>query len=157
MRARCYYPKAKKFEYYGGRGIAVCDRWKDSFALFLEDMGAKPSPKHSLDRLNKDGNYEPHNCQWSTRAQQDANRSNSRANGSMRKLHPVASKLLADIEAYREKYGLDRTRFGREAAGDGHFIRRLELGKIPRLPTIDRVYKYMDIKTKAVTPNRERQ
>ena len=75
----------------------------------------------------------------------------------MKKLHPVASKLLADIEAYRDRFGVNRTRFGYEAAGDGHFIRRLELGKIPRLPTIDRVYKYMNLKTKAVTTNRERQ
>lgn len=75
----------------------------------------------------------------------------------MKKLHPVSAKLLADIEAYREKFGVDRTQFGLKAAGDGHFIRRLELGQIPRLPTIDRIYRYMDLQTKAVTPNRERQ
>lgn len=69
----------------------------------------------------------------------------------MVKLHPVAAKLLSDIEAYRARFGIDRTAFGREAAGDGHFIPRVEGGKIPRLPTIDRVYRYMDRKTNAVT------
>jgi predicted transcriptional regulator len=70
----------------------------------------------------------------------------------MVKLHPTAAKLLADIEAYRARVGIDRTNFGKEAAGDGHFIPRVEGGKIPRIPTIDRVYRYMDGKTKAVRP-----
>jgi predicted transcriptional regulator len=68
----------------------------------------------------------------------------------MKKLHPIAVQLLADIEAHRAKVGIDRTAFGREAAGDGHFIPRVEGGKIPRIPTIDRVYRYMARKTKAV-------
>jgi hypothetical protein len=59
----------------------------------------------------------------------------------MKKLHPTAAKLLVDI---------DRTTFGKEAAGDGHFITRVEGGKLPRLDTIDRVYRYMDRTTKAV-------
>ena len=70
----------------------------------------------------------------------------------MAKLHPIAAKLLADIEAYRARVGIDRTAFGIKAAGDGHFIQRVEGGKIPRIPTIDRVYKYMERTTKAV-PN----
>jgi predicted transcriptional regulator len=70
----------------------------------------------------------------------------------MAKLHPIATKLLADIEAYRARVGIDRTAFGVKAAGDGHFISRVEEGKIPRITTIDRVYAYMDGKTKAVTP-----
>ena len=69
----------------------------------------------------------------------------------MTKLHPIAAKLLADIEAYRERVGIDRTAFGVQAAGDGHFIHRVEGGKIPRITTIDRVYAYMDGKTKAVS------
>jgi hypothetical protein len=68
----------------------------------------------------------------------------------MKKLHPIAAQLLADIEAYRLKVGIDRTNFGIEAAGDGHFITRVEEGKIPRIPTIDKVRAYMDRKTKAV-------
>jgi hypothetical protein len=67
----------------------------------------------------------------------------------MAKLHPTAAKLLADIEAYRARIGIDRTAFGLKAAGDGHFIQRVEAGKIAH-STIDRVYRYMDRTTKAV-------
>jgi predicted transcriptional regulator len=70
----------------------------------------------------------------------------------MAKLHPIAAQLLADIEAYRARVGIDRTNFGIEAAGDGHFITRVEEGKIPRIPTIDKVRNYMDRKTKATSP-----
>jgi hypothetical protein len=67
----------------------------------------------------------------------------------MKKLHPTAAQLLADIEAYRARVGINPTTFGREAAGDGHFITRVRSGKIPRLTTIDRIYRYMDRATKA--------
>jgi predicted transcriptional regulator len=68
----------------------------------------------------------------------------------MAKLHPIAAKLLADIEAYRVRVGIDRTAFGLEAADDGHFIPRVEGGKIPRIPTLDRVYRYMERTSRAV-------
>jgi predicted transcriptional regulator len=61
----------------------------------------------------------------------------------MPELHPITAQLLADIEKYRDRAGIDRTHFGIEAAGDGNFIRRIERGQIPRIPTIDRVYAYM--------------
>ena len=57
-------PKGDFFYRYGGRGIKMCDRWRNSFQAFYEDMGEPPSPKHSIDRINNDGNYEPNNCQW---------------------------------------------------------------------------------------------
>jgi hypothetical protein len=74
MKGRCYNPKTIQFKYWGGRGIKVCDRWKNSFENFLEDMGFKPSLSHSLDRINVDGNYEPSNCRWATPEVQSRNR-----------------------------------------------------------------------------------
>lgn len=68
----------------------------------------------------------------------------------MPKLHPMAAKLLADIEAYRARVGIDRTAFGKKAAHDGHFIARVEAGRLPRLTTIDQVYRYMRRTTSAV-------
>lgn len=73
MRSRCSNPNHKDYRLYGGRGIAICDRWND-FALFLKDMGPKPSPQHSIDRIDFNGDYEPSNCRWATPAQQCRNR-----------------------------------------------------------------------------------
>jgi hypothetical protein len=75
IKTRCLNPNATRYENWGGRGITICDRWRNSFEAFLEDMGAKPSPKHSIDRWpNNDGNYEPRNCRWATASEQAFNR-----------------------------------------------------------------------------------
>lgn len=74
MLSRCYDQLAVGFANYGGRGITVCAKWRDSLQAFLTDMGPRPTPAHTLDRLNNDGNYEPGNCQWATRYEQARNR-----------------------------------------------------------------------------------
>lgn len=74
MLQRCYNPKSARYLEWGGRGITVCDRWKNSFENFLADMGKKPTFDHSIDRENNDGNYEPGNCRWATRSQQQLNK-----------------------------------------------------------------------------------
>jgi hypothetical protein len=68
----------------------------------------------------------------------------------MKKLHPFAQELLDEIEAYCKLTGTDRTQFGLEAVHDGHFIARMEQGRIPKIPTADRIRAYMAKKTKAV-------
>jgi hypothetical protein len=74
MIRRCTNPKDHKYPIYGGRGIKVCERWRNSFTAFLTDMGKRPSPQHSIDRYpNNDGDYEPGNCRWATRKEQGSN------------------------------------------------------------------------------------
>lgn len=75
MKRRCTNPRDASFKYYGAKGITVCDRWMGSFEAFLEDMGRRPSARHSIDRFpNSDGNYEPGNCRWALAVQQARNR-----------------------------------------------------------------------------------
>lgn len=75
MIQRCQNPKIKSFARYGGRGISVCPQWLESFQNFLDDVGLKPAPKLSIDRINNDGNYEPGNVRWATSLEQARNRS----------------------------------------------------------------------------------
>lgn len=79
MIQRCTNPNNTGFEHYGGRGIAVCDQWRESFEAFVADMGEKPDwADGGIDRIDVDGNYEPGNCRWATRGQQQANKRQSK-------------------------------------------------------------------------------
>jgi predicted nucleic acid-binding Zn-ribbon protein len=74
MIQRCNNPKNPMYSYYGGKGITVCDRWKEAYCNFLLDMGRKPTNKHTLDRIDNSLGYFPENCKWSTREEQSRNR-----------------------------------------------------------------------------------
>lgn len=74
MKERCYNRNTIGYQqWYGSKGVVVCERWKNSFENFFNDMGKKPSPKHSLDRINPYGDYEPSNCRWATPLEQTHN------------------------------------------------------------------------------------
>lgn len=75
---RCFNSKNAEFRNYGKRGITMCSKWVKSYSAFLKDMGRKPTPKHSLERIDVNGNYEPSNCCWATQKQQCNNKRNNR-------------------------------------------------------------------------------
>lgn len=104
MIKRCRYPSTTRWDRYGGRGISVCDRWRNSFQNFYEDMGPRPSKDHSVERRENDGNYEPNNCYWATRVEQQNNRS-----VTVKIPHPDTGELMT-IRAIYQQYLKERTK-----------------------------------------------
>jgi len=77
IKDRCYNKSCKEYRLYGQRGIVMCDRWLESFENFFKDMGYAPTSDHSIDRIDVDGIYEPTNCKWSTKQEQNRNKRNT--------------------------------------------------------------------------------
>lgn len=106
MHKRCGDPRESGYADYGGRGIRVCDRWS-KFEKFLADMGRKPSSRHSIDRIDNDGDYCPENCRWATPKEQVRNRKCTifiEHRGSTKTLQEWADDLGIDYEALYWRY-----------------------------------------------------
>ena len=96
IKARCYNINNPRYKSYGGRGITVCARWKDSFENFFNDIGERPSKLYTIDRIDNEGNYTPDNCKWSTQLEQQNNKRSNRLliyNGVTMNLGQWAKKL----------------------------------------------------------------
>lgn len=124
MIQRCTNKKQVSWKNYGARGITVCARWRKSFLSFLLDIGRKPSGRHTLDRKDGDGNYEPGNCKWSTRHQQALNRRPHRKNAPSKyskfvtKDRGMFKAQVAVLGTGKQKY-VGRFATEREAAAAG--------------------------------------
>lgn len=98
MIGRCQNPNLPHFKHYGGRGIKVCERWRGSFQNFYDDMGPRPSKKHTLDRKENDGDYTPENCRWATRKEQ--------ANNKVSSVRVEFNGITLTVAQWAEKIGM---------------------------------------------------
>lgn len=99
MKHRCLNPKGRQYPDYGGRGITVCARWM-KFENFLADMGERPGKEYSLDRIDNDGNYEPSNCRWATRSEQQKNKRPAKRRDACKRGH-----VFAEVGVYEAARG----------------------------------------------------
>lgn len=96
MKNRCYRPEDVGYPFYGGRGIRVCKRWRESFVAFLVDVGHAPTVNHTIDRIDPRGHYEPGNVRWLPAKRQNRNRTDTimlSHNGTRRPLADWADDL----------------------------------------------------------------
>jgi len=111
MKRRCSNKNEPKFNRYGERGITVCDRWLNSFEAFFSDMGPRPTDKHSIDRIDNNGNYEPGNCRWATDKEQ--------ANNTSANILLTINGMTKPLSVWADENGLNRSVIvARVATGD---------------------------------------
>ena len=113
MKSRCYAPCLKHLSYQQ-KGIIVCDEWKNSFDKFYEDMGPIPSNKHSLDRINNNGNYCKENCRWATAEQQANNKRNNiriKINDKILSVKELSTLTNLSKRCLYKRIGLNKTNF----------------------------------------------
>lgn len=129
MITRCHgsHPSRSDWHLYQGAGITVCDRWRASFAAFLEDMGQKPSPRHSIERIDSAKNYEPSNCIWASPKQQARNTTRNR--------RITLNNETLTLSAWAERTGLKRETIS-DRLGRGWTIERALT--TPRMANRDR-------------------
>ena len=116
MKERCYSANSQAFHNYGGRGIRVCSRWLHSFESFCSDMGERPTPKHSIDRIDNNGDYEPSNCRWADLPTQI---NNSRI---VRKVKAAGEEL--SLSQWARRLGVSRER-ARKLHDEGRLVSRI--------------------------------
>jgi len=117
MVARCENKKNGRYHRYGGRGIKVCSRWRDNFEVFLADMGERPSSKHTIERLDNDGDYEPGNCVWATRKQNDRNTSTVKLNQALAADAKLVRNSGDNLSAWAREHGVSQATAWNAATG----------------------------------------